>query len=310
MVLAPLIVLCGPTAVGKTAASIELAERLHGEIIAADSRTVYRQMNIGTAKPTPQQRERVPHHLLDIADPDQVVTVAGYRRIASETIWQVRGRNKIPIMTGGTGLYIRAVVDGFTIPEVPPDDALRLRLEESERRNPGILHARLREVDPVAAGRIHPRNVRRLIRALEVHEHTGQPISALQRSGDAVGPVVQFGLTTDRATLYERIDTRVDEQIAAGLVDEVRQLLAKGYDTALPSMQSLGYKEIVVYLRGKIHLEEAIRLLKRNTRRFAKRQFTWFRRDDRIRWLDVSRLTAAHVADQIVGVLQWESERP
>lgn len=300
----PLVVICGPTAVGKTAAATELAERVGGEIVAADSRTIYRQMDIGTAKPTPEQRARVRHHLLDVANPDEIITVAVYRRMARAAIQEIRARRKTPILVGGTGLYIRAVVDGFTIPEVPPDPSLRQHLEEVERHAPGALHARLSAADPVAAARIHPRNVRRLIRALEVFEHTGRPISTQQRRADPVGRIVQIGLTVNRGALYRHIDERVDAQIAAGLIHEVRNLLARGHDPSLPALQGLGYKEIIEYLGGKVTLEEATRRLKRNTRRYAKRQYTWFRRDARIRWLEVDDLEPGQVADAIVGMLQ------
>jgi len=210
----------------------------------------------------------------------------------------------VPLLVGGTGLYIRAVVDGFTIPAVPPDPTLRARLEIEEEHAPGRLHARLQRVDPLAAGRIHPRNVRRLIRALEVFEHTGRPISSLQHRSDAVGEAVQVALTMDRVTLYRRIDERVDEQLRAGLVDEVRGLLERGYDPTRPSMQGLGYKEIVAYLQGRTGLDEAIRQLRRNTRRFAKRQYTWFRRDPRVHWLSVDGLTPSGVADAMTRMLE------
>ncbi len=307
MVPAPLtrlIVVCGPTAAGKTAASIVLAERLGGEIVAADSRTIYREMDVGTAKPSAAQRARVPHHCLDLADPDQIVTLAMYRQAALEAIRGIRERGRAPLLVGGTGLYIRAIVDGFTIPEVAPDRDLRLRLEGEEARTPGCLHARLQRVDPRAAGRIHPRNVRRLIRALEVFEHAGQPISSLQHTSDAVGEVVQLGLTMERAALSQRIDDRVDEQLRRGLIDEVQGLLGRSYDLTLPSMQGLGYKEIIAYLQGQVSLGDATRLLKRNTRRFAKRQYTWFRRDARLRWLTVNGLGEAAVADAMSRMLQ------
>lgn len=300
----PLVVICGPTAVGKTAASVILAQRIGGEIIAADSRAIYRFMDVGTAKPTPEQRRAIPHHLLDIADPDEVITMATYRRMAADAIAAVRERGRVPILVGGTGLYVRAVADGFAIPEVPPDAELRDRLEENERSAPGTLHARLAAVDPLAAARIHPRNTRRVIRALEVYEHTGRPITTLQRRADPVGPAIRIGLTMDRDALYRRIDARVDEQIAVGLIDEVKALLDRKYARTLPSMQGLGYKEIVEYLDGATSLEEATRRLKRNTRRFAKRQYTWFRRDSRIRWLDVDELPVEAVAARIRAVVE------
>jgi len=298
-----LVVLCGPTAVGKTNAAIALAPRLNAEIVCADSRTVYRGMDIGTAKPTPVQRARVPHHLLDIAEPDQVVTLATYRDKAVQVITDLRTRRRVPLLTGGSGLYIRAVVDGLTIPQVPPDAALRAQMESDERAHPGRLRAKLQRVDPQAAARIHPRNIRRLVRALEVYERTGQAISSLQRT-DPIGAAVQVALTMDREALYSRIDARVDEQLAAGLVAEVEQLLAQGYAPTLPAMRGLGYKEIAEYLQGRVGREEAVRRLKRNTRHFSKRQFTWFRRDSRIRWLDVTTLTSDQVAEEIGRMIE------
>ena len=302
--LTRLIVICGPTATGKTAASLVLAERLGAEIVAADSRTVYRGMDIGTAKPSSEARTRIPHHCIDLAEPHEVVTLATYRQAAADAIRGIGERGRTPLLVGGTGLYIRAVVDGFTIPAVPPDPTLRARLEREERRTPGRLYARLQRVDSVAAHRIHPHNVRRLIRALEVFEHTGHPISSLQRHGDTVGDAVQIGLTLDREALYRRIDERVDAQVRAGLVDEVHGLLRRGFDPALPSMQGLGYKEIVPYLQGTVPLAEAITHLRRNTRRFAKRQVTWFRRDARIRWLSVDGLSAEAVAHALDRMLE------
>ncbi|HEY6103556.1 MAG TPA: tRNA (adenosine(37)-N6)-dimethylallyltransferase MiaA [bacterium] len=302
--LTPLIVVCGPTAVGKTAASLALAEQLGGEIVAADSRTIYRGMDIGTAKPTPEQRARIPHHCLDLADPDETVTLAIYRGMADDAIAGIRRRGRVPLLVGGTGLYVRAVVDGFAIPAVAPDPALRARLEEEESQTPGTLHTRLQRVDPIAAGRIHPRNVRRLIRALEVFEHTGRAISALQRKSDSVGTAVQVGLTVDRDALYRRIDARVDEQLRGGLVEEVNGLLARGYGPDLPAMQGLGYKEIVAFVQGRVDLPEATRQLRRNTRRFAKRQYTWFRKDSRVLWLDVDDLPPDGVAAAITRVLE------
>jgi len=302
--LTRLVVLCGPTATGKTAAALVLAERLGAEIVAADSRTVYRGMDIGTAKPPREARARIPHHCIDLAEPDETVTLAAYRQAAAGAIRGIRARGKVPLLVGGTGLYIRAVVDGFTIPAVPPDLTLRADLERDEARAPGRLHARLQRVDPLAASRIHPHNVRRLIRALEVFAHTGRPISALQRRGDVAGDVVQVGLTLEREALYRRIDERVDEQIRTGLVDEVHALLHRGVDPSLPSMQGLGYKEIVPYLQGEMALAEAITYLRRNTRRFAKRQYTWFRRDPRIRWLAADGLSPEAISDALGPMLE------
>jgi tRNA dimethylallyltransferase len=299
-----LIVICGPTCTGKTAAAIELADSLGGEIIAADSLTVYRFMDIGTAKPTPAQQARVPHHLLDVAAPDEVFTVARFRRLARAVLDDIRKRGRVPFLVSGTGLYIRAMADDLQIPEVPPQWDLRARLEEAEHAEPGSLHRHLTAVDPAAAARIHPRNVRRVVRALEVFETTGTPISSQQRHGNTALEATRVGLSVDRSALYERIDARVDEQIAAGLVEEVRGLIASGYSPSLPSMQGLGYKEIVAFLNGDQSLEETVVTLKRNTRRYAKRQFTWFRADPRIRWIDATGKSAADVAAAIAAMLQ------
>lgn len=299
----PLIVICGPTATGKTTAAVELAERLNGEIIAADSRTVYKEMDIGTAKPTPALQARVRHHLIDVARPDEVMTVATYRRLTLAAMEGIQARGRVTLLVGGTGLYIRAITDGLTIPEVPPDWSLRERLEQQERETPGSLHARLLTVDPLSASRIHPRNIRRLIRALEVYEHTGRPISELQRTANLARPVVLVGLMMDRNELNRRIDLRVDVQIAAGLVEEVRRLLDARYAPNLPAMQGLGYKEIIAYLDGQVSLEGATKILKRNTRRFAKRQWTWFRRDSRIRWISVDQMSSEEVARAIQAMI-------
>ncbi|MDR7484129.1 MAG: tRNA (adenosine(37)-N6)-dimethylallyltransferase MiaA [Armatimonadota bacterium] len=303
-----LAVLCGPTAVGKSAAAVPLAERLGAEIIAADSRTVYRGMDVGTAKPTPEQRRRVPHHLLDVADPTELFTVADFQRLANAAIAQIRDRGGLPLLVGGTGLYIRAVIDCLALPPVPPDAALRAALEsEARERGPGHLHARLAALDPAAAARIHPHNVRRVIRALEVVLRTGRPISAQQRGGGPSGPMAIVGLTMDRAALYRRIDARVEAQLAAGLVSEVRGLLERGVPATAPAMQALGYKEIVGWLTGAYGYDEAVRRLKRNTRRYAKRQYTWFGRDPRIVWVDVTDLDGAAVVARVHGIMETMS---
>jgi len=294
-----LAVLCGPTAVGKTALAVALARRLDAEIVCADSRTVYRGLDIGTAKPDVSQRAQVPHHLLDVVDPAESFTVADFQRLTREAIDGIRSRGHVPLLAGGTGLYIRAVVDDLAIPHVAPDGRLRAALEvEARTRGPASLHGRLAQVDPVAAGRIHPHNVRRVIRALEVATVTGRPISALQHRGAPPAAVAMVGVTMERSGLYRRIDQRVEEQLAAGLVHETRALLARGVPASAPAMQSLGYKEIGGWLRGEYGYAEAVRRLKRNTRRYAKRQLTWFGRDPRIRWLDAAALGAAGLDDQ------------
>ena len=271
--------------------ALALAETAGAEIVSIDSMQVYRGMDIGTAKPTAEQRGRVPHHLIDIIAPDAAFSVAEYQALADRALDEIWSRGKQPLLVGGSGLYVRAVVGGLDLPVAGPDPELRKQLEEEGRRS-GIesLHARLAAVDPVAAARIHPHNVRRVIRALEVWEQTGRPISAwwsLDASRKEKYNTRQFALTAPRAELYRRIEIRVDAMLAAGLVEEVKGLLDQGYGGNLTSMKGLGYAQIAAYLRGLVSLEEAVRRLERDTRRFAKRQLTWFRADRRVEWLDV-----------------------
>ncbi|HLW59228.1 MAG TPA: tRNA (adenosine(37)-N6)-dimethylallyltransferase MiaA [bacterium] len=302
-----LIVIGGPTAIGKTAIAVALAERLDAEIVSADSRTLYRGMDIGTAKPTPEDRRRVPHHLIDVAAPDEIVTLADYQRLARVALEGIRGRHRVALLVGGTGLYIRAVVDDLRIPSAPPNWPLRAELEAEEHAGgPGTLYRRLLLVDPAAAMRVHPHNVRRIIRALEVHAGTGVPISMLQQAllpatvdRAPVPGVAMFALTMDGSLLQARIRRRIDQHLAAGLVEEVRSLLRTGFSRTLPALQGLGYKEIAAHLDGSVSLEEAGEILRRNTRRYAKRQSTWFRADRRYRWLDVGEAPPEAVAEQI-----------
>ncbi len=286
-----LLVIVGPTAVGKTALSLYLGERLGGEVVSADSRLFYRGMDIGTAKPTPQERARVPHHLIDIADPDETVGLARFRRMAQEVIAAVHGRGRLPMLVGGTGQYVRAVVEGWSPPAVPPDPRLRAELEAQARREGAeALHARLASLDPEAAARIEPRNVRRVIRALEVCLTTGQPFSAQQLRQPPPYRTLQIGLTMDRAALYARADERVERMMEAGLLEEVRRLLEAGYSWELPAMSGLGYVQFRPYFEGKATLEEVVTEIKRATRRLIRHQYNWFRLNDpHIRWFDVTR---------------------
>lgn len=304
------VVLCGPTAAGKTEVAVALAQAVGAEIVAADSRTVYRGMDIGTAKPTPQQRGLVPHHLLDVADPAQTFTVADFQRLARAAIEAIRSRGRLPLLVGGTGLYLRAVTDNLTIPQVLPDRSLRASLEADEmRQGPGHLHARLAALDPAAAARIHPRNTRRLVRALEVTLVTGRPVSAQQGRGVHPGALAVVGLTLARPRLYERIDARVDAQIAAGLVEETRHLLTQGIPPGAPSMRTLGYREIAAWLRGECEFPEAVRRIRQNTRRYAKRQLTWFRRDPRIVWVDATDVACDPLVARVRAIMDAELER-
>lgn len=292
-----LLVIVGPTAVGKTALSLYLAERLEGEIISADSRLFYRGMDIGTAKPTPEERARVRHHLIDIAEPDETVGLGQFRRLAEQTIAEVHSRGRLPILVGGTGQYVRAVVEGWSPPEVPPDPALRAQLEEqAQREGPQSLHARLRELDPEAAARIDPRNVRRVIRALEVCLATGRPFSAQRRRVPPPYRILQIGLTMSREALYARVDARIKAMMEAGLLDEVRRLVEAGYGWDLPSMSSVGYAQFRPYFEGEASLEEVVSEIQRATRRLIRHQYNWFRLSDpRIRWFDVTRTSPSEI---------------
>ena len=299
-----LLVVVGPTAAGKTALSIELAEALGGEIVSADSRQIYRGMDIGTAKATAAERARVPHHLLDIVTPDQVLTLAEYQASAYRTIEEIAAADHLPMLVGGTGQYVSAVLEGWRIPGVPPQEALRRELEAvAAEAGPLALHEQLARLDAVAADRIDYRNVRRVIRALEVCLTTGQPISELQRKEQPPYRVVQVGVTRPRAVLYERIDRRVDAMLDAGLVEEVMALADDGYGWELPAMTGLGYRQIGQYLRGEVTLDEAVALVKKGTRRFVQQQHNWFRANDpAITWIDPGDTPA----DQVRG---WVESR-
>jgi len=301
-------VIVGPTAVGKTEVAVELVSEIGGEIVSADSMAVYVGMDIGTAKPTSLQKQRAHFHLIDVADPRKPFSAGEYQKLAAEAIEDILKRNPPAVVVGGSGLYVRAAVDGLDLSIPGRDDKLRARLaEEARELGNKSVHERLRKIDPVSAERIHPNNVKRVIRAIEIYELTGVPASELfERDAKRKSHYPDarwFGLTMNREALYERIDKRVDEMIAAGLIDEVAGLLKRGIDPSLPSMQGLGYKEIAAYLRGECSRDEAVSLLKLNTRRFAKRQYTWFRADPRVRWIDVTGMAAKKVSGVIKGEL-------
>lgn len=275
----------GATAVGKTSLSLRLANELDGEIVSADSRLFYKGMDIGTAKPDSAARKLVPHHLIDICDPHETLTLADYQQRAYQAIRHIQRQERLPILVGGTGQYVKAVIEGWGIPRVPPRPELRKALATM----PGAELARwLAELDPAAAEKLEPRNIRRIIRALEVTLVKGRPISDLQRKKPQPWRIAQIGLTCDRETLYQRIDKRVEEMMTAGLLAEVKRLREAGYDRLLPALSGLGYKQLWGYLEGELSLAEAIERIKFDTHRFARQQATWFRNDDpAITWFDL-----------------------
>lgn len=287
----PLIILTGPTAVGKTDISIELAQKLNAEILSADSMQVYRHMDIGTAKPTTYQQKQVKHHLIDLVEPDQDFSVADYQACFQETLEKVVHQGKLPLMVGGTGLYIRACTQAFVFDPDGADPELRAKLRaEAEQFGADRLHRQLAKVDPQSAARVHPNDLVRIIRALEVYSTTGTPLSELQpkRNQEIQFNTIFIFLDRNREELYQRIEERVDVMFSEGFVDEIRSLLERGYTPDLKPLQSLGYRQVSDFLMGKIPLNEAIAQTKQQTRHYAKRQLTWFRREPVDFWLNLS----------------------
>ncbi len=285
----PLLCILGPTAVGKTELALRIAQRIEGEIVSVDSRQIYCEMDIGTAKPSAEQLKLVPHHVINCIMPDEYFSAADYQRVADIAIKEIREKGKVPMLVGGSGMYFRAVVDGlFQGPEA--DRSIRQRLrQQAEEIGISYLYDRLKDLDPKSAEKIHPNDLIRIIRAIEVYEKSGKRISELQQQWESKKPryeFIAFGLDRPRNQLYERINARVDQMIKDGLLDEARKLLK--YDRNMISMNCFGYKELFDHLEGKISLDEAIELIKQNTRRFAKRQLTWFRKDKRIVWINLS----------------------
>lgn len=289
----PLIILTGPTAVGKTSASIGLAKAVEGEIISADSMQVYRGMDIGSAKISRKEMDGVRHYLVDVLEPEEEFNVVKFQRLARQAAEEIYSRNKIPIVVGGTGFYIQALLYDIDFTENDGDISLRQELEKTaEEKGPEYLHQLLQEVDPQAARDLHPNNIKRVIRALEFYRQTGQKISEhnrKERAKESPYRYAYFVLTDDRARLYDRIDRRVDAMMEAGLLEEVRSLRDRGVKRTCTSMQGLGYKELYACLEGECSLDEAVRIIKRDTRHFAKRQLTWFRRERDVIWLDKGR---------------------
>jgi len=285
----PLVLIVGPTAVGKTEIAIQLAERLHGEIVSADSRLFYRGMDIGTAKPSHEEQRRVPHHLIDIANPDESISLAVFQQKAHEAIADIHTRSKLPLLVGGTGQYVRAVTQGWTPPEVKPDELLRDELEKmKEERGIYWLHEKLQRLDLIAAEKIDPRNFRRTIRALEVIMRTGRKFSEQRTQTDSPYRLVTIGLTMPRVELYKRVDRRIDLMFASGFLDEVKSLLAKGYSPSLPTMSAIGYRECIRVVNGELSEDQAKAEIRRATRIFVRRQANWFKESDpEITWFKV-----------------------
>jgi tRNA dimethylallyltransferase len=285
----PLIAVVGPTASGKSDLALRLALAFNGEIVSADSRQVYRYMDVGTAKSTPEQRAAVPHLLIDLVDPDAEFSLQQYLDLARQALADIRRRGRLPFVVGGTGQYVWALLEGWQVPRVPPDRELRRSLEErAEREGADALYRELAALDARAAARIDARNVRRLIRALEVHRQTGEAVTSPGKLRPESEPLI-LAIDWPRAELYRRIDERVDRMLESGLVEEVRSLLARDYSADLPPMSGIGYRQVVRNLQGEILLAEVAATMKTQTHRVARMQYTWFRRDDpRIRWLDAS----------------------
>jgi tRNA dimethylallyltransferase len=286
----PLIVIVGPTAVGKTELSIRLGEAIGGEIVSADSRLFYRGMDIGTAKPSPDELARVPHHLIDVAEPDEIWSLAVFRSAAEEAISDIHSRGKVPMLVGGTGQYIRAVIEGWNLPKQPPDFRLRKILENwANTIGPFEIHRLLSIIDPVAGKIIDPKNVRRTIRALEVIFHTGHRFSEQRQTRACPYCVLTLGLIRPRVELYQRIDERIEAMIASGFIEEVKGLLLLGYSPDLPTLSAIGYREMIAYIQGRMTMEEAIIQMKKLSRIFVRRQANWFKENDpTIHWFTVT----------------------
>ena len=287
-----LIVVAGPTASGKTRLAIDIAKSVNGEIVNADSMQIYKYMNIGSAKPTLEEQSEAKHHLIDFLEPDEEFSVANYTELAHKVIAEISSRGKIPIMCGGTGLYINSVVNDITFGEIETDYKLREELNElAKQHGSQYLLDILKEFDPVSAQRLHPGNLRRIVRAIEFYRTTGIPISEHQemtKQKESRYEPLMLCVKWDREVFYDRINKRVDIMMNDGLLDEVKQLMEMGYTKELNSMKGIGYKEIIDYFEGNMSLEDTVNLIKQSSRRYAKRQLTWFRRDKRIHWLDAN----------------------
>jgi tRNA dimethylallyltransferase len=297
----PIVVITGPTAVGKSALALELAPRFGAEIVSADSRQVYRHLDIGTAKPSVAEQTAVPHHLIDLVDPDEPYSAARYQLDADRVLLDIKLRGRVAFVVGGSPHYVQAVLDRLEIPPVPPQPELRRELEDLARdRGPEELHRRLRELDPEAADQIVAANVRRVVRALEVIRVTGEPFSRIGRRRGEPLPALRLAVTTDREALYRRIDARVEQQMEAGLIDEARWVLEQGYDPGLPPLAGLVYREAIAVATGRMTVEAAAQRMKETTHAFARRQYTWFRRERDLRWLELEP-GLAELSKELIG---------
>jgi tRNA dimethylallyltransferase len=303
------IAIIGPTAVGKSELALRLAGSYSLEIISADSRQVYRYMDIGTNKPSPAERAGVPHHVIDVVEPDEDFSLAMYHRLAIEALEAIQQGEHFAFLVGGSGLYVWSLVDGWQIPSVPPDHKLRRELEaRAQQESSQTLYRELEKIDPAAAAKISPRNIRRIVRALEIYHTTGRRPSELQRKEAPGFSTLVIGLTCERSELYRKIDLRVDNMIKKGLIEEVEHLLEEGYSPSLPSMSGIGYKQIGQFVRGEMTLPEAIDKMKYETHRLARHQYAWFRlSDSRIHWFDVGEAGGAaskRILDEVNGLIQ------
>ncbi len=301
-----LVAIVGPTGVGKSQLALRLAQTFEGEIVSADSRQVYRHMDIGTAKPSREELSLVPHHLINLVNPDENFSLAQYQELAYRVIGDIHQRNKLPILVGGSGMYIWSVLEGWGIPRVQPDLDFRHSLEEKANKvGQDELYRELEEIDPIAAQRIDRRNVRRTIRALEVHRGTEAPFSQLQYKQAPPFNTLIIGLTADRAELYRRIDLRVDEMIKQGLIAEVEKLVKIGYDFNMPAMSGIGYKQLGMFLNDELALATAIQQIKFETHRFVRHQYNWFQlKDERIQWFDIQSKLDSEITMQLARFIQ------
>ncbi|AZO95421.1 tRNA (adenosine(37)-N6)-dimethylallyltransferase MiaA [Halocella sp. SP3-1] len=307
----PLLVLLGPTGVGKTGLSLKIARRMKFEIISADSMQIYRGMDIGTAKVSNEDRKVVRHHMIDIIEPDDDFSVADYKTLVDKLIPEIVKRGTRPMLVGGTGLYIKSVMRGFLFPEMKINKKLRSQLfQEAEDKGNIYIHNKLKEIDPELADKLHPNDLRRVIRGIEVYEETGKTTSYFKKKQTETPDrykSLKIGLHRERSELYKRINQRVDKMIEDGLIEEVERLLEDGFKISGTALQGLGYKEIISYLKGEYDLAEAVRVLKRDTRHYAKRQLTWFRRDKSIKWINLSLLDSEEALKEIINYIN-ESE--